>query len=266
MTHRSCDELWIQSRQKGRCVKTMDIWPELQLAIKSALEKESQGMKDIMEKSLKVKNLEIKTLQERILKLEYDNANADKKTKELEKFILDQDGLLLKRNQKIEKLKSQFESEEIRLKEHIFRRKLKIKELRAENDVLTENNKKLEILIKKQEETIQTQGTQREVNIEGALSLKPKSKDSEQKDVKKGHKRTKKQPVITTAPASTSTNLSSNLSDESFLERIRSKTVDTSESGRNAVSVKSYDQDLTTKRKRSPIPIIKKRSIRKRSL
>jgi len=262
----------------------MDIWPELQLAIKSALEKESQGMKDIMEKSLKVKNLEIKTLQERILKLEYDNANADKKTKELEKFILDQDGLLLKRNQRIEKfildqdglllkrnqkieeLKSQFESEEIRLKEHIFRRKLKIKELRAENDVLTENNKKLEILIKKQEETIQTQGTQREVNIEGALSLKPKAKDSEQKDVKKGHKRTKKQPAITTAPASTSTNLSSNLSDESFLERIRSKTVDTSESGRNAVLVKSYDQDLTTKRKRSPIPIIKKRSIRKRSI
>merc|ERR1712083_578994 len=144
------------------------------------LEKESRHMKDIIEKSLKAKNLEIRNLQERIMKLEYDNTNMNKKTKELEKFVLDQDSILLKRNKQIEEAKSQFEGEEIRLKEHIFRRK----QLKAANEELTENNKKLESLVKKQEATIQSLQSHKDVNFEGALNLKLNvANESEQKEV-----------------------------------------------------------------------------------
>merc|ERR1711936_105916 len=166
-------------------IGSMAVWPELESAIKFALEKESRRMKDIIDQSLKAKNLEIKTLQERIMKLESENTNLNVKTRELEKFVLDQDSILLKRNKQIEESKSQFEGEEIRLKEHIFRRKLKIKELRAENDELTENNKKLEALVKKQEATIQSLQSQKDVNIGGTLNLKLNMRESEQKDVKK---------------------------------------------------------------------------------
>jgi len=238
----------------------MSVWPELESAIKFALEKESRRMKDIIEKSLKAKNLEIRNLQERIMKLEYDNTNMNKKTKELEKFVLDQDSILLKRNKQIEEAKSQFEGEEIRLKEHIFRRKLKIKELKAANEELTENNKKLESLVKKQEATIQSLQSHKDVNLK--LNV---AKESEQKGVKRRHKRNTRQPAITTAqPSSTSTNLVSGylISDESFLERIRSKTLDTIETGRDSAPVNSNE----SKRKRSPDLLLKKRPVRKRSI
>jgi len=242
----------------------MSVWPELESAIKFALEKESRRMKDIIEKSLKAKNLEIRNLQERIMKLEYDNTNMNKKTKELEKFVLDQDSILLKRNKQIEEAKSQFEGEEIRLKEHIFRRKLKIKELKAANEELTENNKKLESLVKKQEATIQSLQSHKDVNFEGALNLKLNvANESEQKEVKRRHKRNMRQPAITTAqPSSTSTNLVSKMSDESFLDRIRSKTLDTIEIGRDSAPVNSNE----SKRKRSPDLLLKKRPVRKRSI
>jgi len=245
----------------------MAVWPELESAIKFALEKESRRMKDIIDQSLKAKNLEIKTLQERIMKLESENTNLNKKTRELEKFVLDQDSILLKRNKQIEESKSQFEGEEIRLKEHIFRRKLKIKELRAENDELTENNKKLETLVKKQEATIQSLQSQKDVNIGGTLNLKLNMRESEQKDVKKGHKRNTRQPAITNAPtSSTSTNLLNKMSDESFLERIRSKTIDTKEGGRDSAQVNSNGEDSISKRKRSQDLLLKKRTVRKRSM
>merc|ERR1719233_474936 len=189
----------------------------------------------------------------------------NKKTKELEKFVLDQDSILLKRNKQIEEAKSQFEGEEIRLKEHIFRRKLKIKELKAANEELTENNKKLESLVKKQEVTIQSLQSHKDVNFEGALNLKFNvAKESEQKEVKRRHKRRNtRQPAITTAqPSSTSTNLVSKMSDESFLERIRSKTLDSTEIGRDSAPVKSNE----SKRKRSPDLLLKKRPVRKRSI
>merc|ERR1712179_233446 len=134
--------------------------------------------------------------------------------------------------------------EEIRLKEHIFRRKLKIKELRTENDELTENYKKLETLVKKQEATIQSLQSQKDVNIGGTSNLKLNMRESEQKDVKKGHKRNTRQSAITNAPtSSTSTNLLIKMSDESFLERIRSKTIDTKEGGRDSAQVNSNGED-----------------------
>jgi len=249
-------------------IVSMAVWPELESAIKFALEKEFQRMKDIIDQSLKAKNLEIKTLQERIMKLESENTNVNKKTQELEKFVLDQDSILLKRNKQIEESKSKFEGEEIRLKEHIFRRKLKIKELRAENDELTENNKKLETLVKKQEATIQSLQSETDVNIGGTLNLKLNMRESEQKDVKKGHKRNTRQPAITNAPptSSTSTNLLNKMSDESFLERIRSKTIDTKKGGRDSAQVNSNGEDSISKRKRSQDLVLMRRTVRKRSI
>merc|ERR1719376_1365974 len=95
--------------------------------------------------------------------------------------------------------------------------KLKIKELRAENDELTENNKKLETLVKKQDATIQSLQSQKDVNIGGTLNLKLNMRESEQKDVKKGHKRNTRQPAITNAPtSSTSTNLLNKMSKKAI--------------------------------------------------
>jgi len=239
----------------------MSVWPSLQEAIKVAIEEETARIKHALEKSLLVKNKEIKSLKDQLLKLEHANANMISKTQELEKVVFEQDEIIQKRNKEIEELNLKFEVEKIRLTDHVYRRKLKIKELKAEKDDLVESNRKLEMVVKKQEAKVNSLQSKLDADYQGVnipidrkkrFSGVDNSRAINRKSTKQSGSGSTSDPIETDkSRVSSSDVVDSKISDESFFERIRSKTMDGTENQRKDMPDLLSDlPDSSSKRKR----------------
>merc|ERR1712129_99098 len=132
---------------------------------KRSLQQKTEVLKHYVQKSLKVKDSEIKKLKDRLLKFEiekkFEKAKLRSEIEELESTILKQDTVIVKlsadkpcdickgKDSKIKEMTKHNEIEETRLKEHIFKRKLRIDNLETEN-------KDLKTVVMKQEAKIKT--------------------------------------------------------------------------------------------------------------
>jgi len=241
----------------------MSVWPRLQDAIKVAIEEESARIKQALGKSLLVKNKEIKSLKDQMLKLEHANANMISKTQELERVICEQDVIIQKRNKEIEELNLKLEVEKIRLTDHVYRRKLKIKELKSEKDDLVESNRKLEMVVKKQEAKVNSLQSKLNSDYQDvSIPIDRKKRFSGENNSRAINGKSIKQssngsdstsdPIETDKSRVSSSDIAdSKISDESFFERIRSKTMDGTENQRKDMPDLLSDlPDSSSKRKR----------------
>merc|ERR1712129_695170 len=260
---------------------------------KRSLQQKTEVLKHYVQKSLKVKDSEIKKLKDKLLKFEIENkfekAKLRTEIEELESTILKQDTVIVKlsadkpcggckeKDSKIEELTTHNEIEETRLKEHIFKRKLRIDNMKTEN-------KDLKTVVMKQEAKIKT--LLREYAYLNVQMINQHSSDSrdtstsnletgpdDPKDYEKDYSKTTEEkestqisnPQFSLAPhlSNLVTNLEPikniNISDQSFLDKIRSKTNNTISDTREvpitvqkvAQKRKLTDQNRRTRRKRN---------------
>merc|ERR1712129_170196 len=260
---------------------------------KRSLQQKTEVLKHYVQKSLKVKDSEIKKLKDKLLKFEiekkFEKAKLRSEIEELESTILKQDTVIVKlsadkpcdickeKDSKINELTTHNEIEETRLKEHIFKRKLRIENMKTEN-------KGLKTVVMKQEAKIKTllreyaylndqmisqpSSDSRDTSTSNLVTGPDDPNDFEKDDSKTTAKKESTQisnPQFSLAPhlSNLVTNLEPiknvNISDQSFLDKIRSKTNNTISDTREvpitdqkvAQKRKLTDQNNRTRRKRN---------------